>query len=276
MMSDSLVTAPAPSDAAISHPDELAARTRDFAADVFEEVAEHYLAFRRVYYHEDQPSLATTPPRHAEVRRGELALLADNTLRLVPHAVKSLPLVGGLLEHLEEVANVHSISEKERTALHNMTIIFLYGVKDGIQPWYVEWLVATAHNLAGVTDEHYFMVFPWDACLYIEPRELVAFDAAVRTGDVAGIEWQIRQTANRLVEALRDPIEVQPRLAFTGPEAERRRALFHLKTATAVALGAYLITAELRTLLHKREVESALRSAQAPLPEDIAAHRVKV
>lgn len=257
-------------------PHELATRTRDFAVEVFADVAEQYLAFRRVYYHEEQPSLATPPPQHTEIRQGELALLADNILRLVPRAVKSFPLVGGLLEHLEEVANVHSISEKERTALHNMTMVLLYGVNDGVQPWYVEWLLATARNLAGVSAPHYFMTFPWDACLYMPPRELAAFDAAVRQGDIPGIQRQIRQVANHLIEALRDPIEAQPKLAFTGPEGERQHAYFHLKTAAAIALGAYLVTAEVRTLLHPRAPEAPTQSALAPLPEEIAAHRAAV
>lgn len=276
MMSGSMTATPHQPIPLVPHPHELAARTRDFAAEVFEDVAEHYLAFRRAYYHEEQPSLATPPPQHTEIRQGELALLADNMLRLVPHAVKSLPLVGGLLEHLEEVANVHSISEKERTALHNMTMVMLNGVKDGVQPWYVDWLLATARNLAAVADSHYFMTFPWDACLYMPPRELADFDTAVRRADIPGIQRQIRQIANQLIEALRDPIEVQPKLAFTGPEGERQRAYFHLKTAAAIALGAYLVSAEVRTLLHPSAPETPMQSALAPLPEEVAARRAAV
>lgn len=273
-MSGSVMAAPSQPMSTVPDPQKLTAQTRNFAADVFEEVAEHYLAFRRVYYHEEQPTLAAPPPQHAEVRQGELALLADNMLRLVPRAVKSIPLVGGLLEHLEEVANIHSISEKERTALHNMTMIFLYGVKEGVQPWYVDWLLATAHNLSSITDPHYFMTFPWDACLYMQPRELAAFDIAARQGDIEGIQRQIKRIASQLIEALRNPIEVQPKLAFTGPDSERQRTYFNLKTAAAIALGAYLVSAEVRTLLHPRAPGAPMQSALAPLPEEVATHRV--
>jgi hypothetical protein len=63
---------------------ELVEQTRGHTAQVFQAVATAYLAFRREYYHETQPSLATIPPARAEIRQVELALLAESTLRVTP------------------------------------------------------------------------------------------------------------------------------------------------------------------------------------------------
>jgi hypothetical protein len=251
-----------------------ARQTPDFAATLFAEVKEAYLTFRQQYYYEEYPSLTTPPPVHADIRQSELAVLAENTLRLVPKSVQSLPLVGGLLEHLEEVANIHTISETERTALHNMTVTFLYGIQGGIQPWYLTWLSVTAHNLARITDPHYFMRFPWDACVYLEADELSVFDTAVRRGNTKEIQRCLRQIADRLIEALHDPVEAEAKFAFSGPIGERQKAYFHLRTAAAIALGAYLVTTEARSLLTKQAGRGESHSVQAPLPEEIAAHRV--
>ncbi len=252
----------------------LAEQSRAFAAHVYQDVAAQYLEFRRTYYHEEQPSLATVPPAQAEVRQAEIARLAENTLKLVPNALKSAPIVGGLLAHLHQVANIHSISERERTALHNMAMVFLHGTKDGIQPWYVEWVQATAHNLIGVTDPEYYMVYPWEALLYKNPSELATFDAVIARGDVRNIERSIEHFADHLVKVLANPIEVQPDLAFTGPDAERRRMLFNLKTSAALALGAYLVAEELRKLLKPTRSNTEPRSLIAPLPVEIAARIV--
>src|SRR5215472_13040547 len=70
-------------------------RTRAFAAAQYGQVAQAYLAFRQEHYHEEHPTLTSPPPVHAEVRHSELAVLAENTLRLVTPAVKSLPILGG-------------------------------------------------------------------------------------------------------------------------------------------------------------------------------------
>lgn len=257
---------------AITAPFDLAAETRSFAAQMYADVAEHYLEFRRVYYHEDKPSLDTLPPRHAEIHRAEIALLAENTLRLIPAAVKSVPVIGGLLEHLEHVADLHSITETERTALHNMTLAFLHGTQGGIQPWYAQWLLASAQNLAGVTNTDYFMAFPWDACLYKYPDGLAAFERALQENDTAGIELAVHGVADRLIRALRDPVEAQVVFAFTGPDAERRRVAFQLKTTAAMALGAYLVAEEVRLLLHPRQPAEATQSVLAPFPPQITVH----
>lgn len=251
---------------------DLAAETRPFASQVYADVSEHYLEFRRVYYHEDKPALDTLPPRHAEIHRAEIALLAENTLRLIPSAVKSVPVIGGLFEHLEQVADLHAISETERSALHNVTLAFLHGTQDGIQPWYAQWLLASAQNLAGVTDTEYFMAFPWDACLHMFPDELAAFERALQQNDTAGIEHAVQGVADRLIRALRDPMEAQVAFAFTGPDAERRRVAFQLKTTAALALGAYLVAEEVRLLLHPRQPAQAAQSVLAPLPPQLEAH----
>jgi hypothetical protein len=256
----------------VPNPGELPEQTHAFAEPIFNAVAEQYLEFRRVYYHEDHPSLGTAPPSHAEIRQAEIAKLADSTLHLLPQAVKSVPIVGGFFEHLHQVADIHSMSERERLALHNMTMAFLYGIRGGIQPWYVEWLLATARNLTDATHPQYYTSFPWDALLYKDPAALAAFDRAVRTGDVAAIKREIAQLGDRLVAVLRDPIGMQPELAFTGPDAERRKTLFNLKTAAALALGAYLVAEEARALLRPHHALPAPRSMLAPLPAQLTTH----
>src|SRR5512146_784536 len=130
-------TEPAETTDTITNCDLLAKETQATAARLYDAVSAAYLDFRRTYYHEEQPSLATTPPAHDEIHRADIALLAESTLRLVPTSVRTLPVVGGLVDHLRQVSDLNSISESERTALHNMTMAFLYGMKNGIQPWYV-------------------------------------------------------------------------------------------------------------------------------------------
>ena len=254
-------------------PSELAEQTRTFANQTFNAVASAYLAFRREYYHEANPSLATLPPAHAEIRKSELALLIENVLRLTPQVVKSIPLVGGFLKHLQRVADMHSIAEEERTALHNLTIGFLHGIQGGIQPWYVEWLRASAHNLSQISNQDYYLEFPFDGLLYHDSASLAAFDAAARGGDVKALQREFERLAARLIEALRDPVGVQPRLAFTGSDSDHRRFIFDLKTAAALGLLAYLIAVEVRVLTSPRH-EVTPRSALAPLPTQLKAEVV--
>jgi hypothetical protein len=254
--------------------DELAERTREFAAGLYDAVATEYLQFRRTYYHEEQPSLANRPHASTEIHKAEVALLAENTLRVLPIAVKALPVVGGIMEHLQEVTDLNSISETERTTLHNMTTAFLYGVRNGLQRWYVQWALASARRLASVWDASYFMAYPWDACLYKTPDELARFEQAVGTGNAEDSEQAMQQIAERLITALRDPLATQFEYAFTGPDADRRRTTFRLKTAATIALGAYLITEEVRTLLQPRGAVVTPPSALAPLPPELAVHMV--
>lgn len=243
--------------------------TRVFASRVHTAVSEAYLEFRRVYYHEANPDLATVPPAHAEIHQAEIATLAENTLRWMPSAVKSMPIIGGFLIHLQQAANIHSLSERERTALHNMAMLFLHGVKDGVQSWYVEWLLATAKNLSQVTQPDYYMTFPWEGLLYKQPHELAAFEVAVASGDIPAIEREIAQLAHRLEEILRNPIGSQAKLAFTGPESERREHAFNLKTDAALAIAAYFLIEEVRTQLHPRVPTQPSQSVAAPLPAEV-------
>lgn len=252
--------------------DQLAARRHAFAMNLYDAVAAEYLQFRRTHYHAEQPSLAATPVASTEVHKAEVALLAENTLKVLPNAVKTRPVISGIIEHLQQVADLNSISEAERSTLHNMTMAFLYGMKDGVQPWYVQWTLASAQHLTSLWNTSYFMSYPWDECLYKAPDALAQFELAVRNGDVAGIEQAMQEIAERLITALRDPVEAQFEFAFTGPDAERRRTTFRLKTAATIALGAYFVTEEVRTLLQPRAAYTTPPSALAPLPPELAAH----
>jgi hypothetical protein len=249
---------------------DLAGATRDAAKTLFDDVSIAYLAFRRQYYHEANPTLATIPPASTEVQQAHLAQVADDTLRLIPRAIRNVPLLGGLLDHLEEVANIHSMSQRERTALHNATMLFLHGVQDGIQPWYVTWLAASAERLSQVTHPDYFMVFPWDALLYLPPVPLAQFVAAVQSGDVAGVKSAMQALAARLIDALHDPIGIQPKLAFTGADGENRATIFHLQTQAALALGALLVLGVVKTTLDRPKQVSPPESALAAYPPEIA------
>lgn len=250
----------------------LTARTRAAADQLFAAVANQYLEFRREYYHEEHPTLQIAPPSHSEIRQTELARMAEGTLRLVPQSVKNVPVLGGLLDHLEQVANIHSLSERDRTALHNMTMSFLYGVQGGIQPWYVQWLLASAHNLSQQADPEYYMEHPWDAILYKNPDKLMQFDAAAAAGNVPVIQGEVSEIADRLVQVLRDPINTQVDLAFTGSDGEERRRVFNLKTTAALALGAVLIAEGARLLLQPHHAKGKPQSVLAPLPPQLAAH----
>jgi hypothetical protein len=245
-------------------------QTRAWAEAISARVAEHYLAFRRTYYHEAHPTLESTPPAQSEIHQAEVARLADNVLRLMPSAVRSVPVLGGLLEQLQQVANIHSMTEHERAMLHNLTMTFLHGVRGGIQPWYAGWLLGSARGLHAQQPDTYFMQFPWDALLYQDDGQLRAFEAAMAQSDAAGIERVLERISEKLIRALVDPISTQPDLAFTGPDAERRRLVFRLKTSAALALGAYLVAEEARALLHPHQAAPALHSVLAPLPPELA------
>lgn len=258
----------------IAHRDLLAEETRAAAARLYDMVAAAYLGFRHTYYHEEQPSLATTPPTHGEVYKAEIALLAENTLRLMPATVTALPVVGGLIDHLQHVADLNSVAEPERTALHNMAMAFLYGMKNGIQPWYIDWALASARRLARVHDGDYFTTHPWDACFFMAEDDLAGFERAIHADERSGIEHAMQQIADRLIAALRNPVEAQFEFAFTGPEAEHRRTIYRLKTAATIALGAYLVTEEVRTLLHPQAQRGMPASVLAPLPPELVAHQV--
>ena len=212
----------------------------------------------------------SNPPTHPPVARSELALFADNALRLLPQGVKSAPILGGLLEHLDQVAELHSLSAAKCPALHNLSMVQLYGVKDGLQAWYVEWALATAHDLSHVDRDDYFFAFPWDSCLYKSASEISLFDDAVHTGDSMEIKRQVAQNGDRLIAALGDPLGAQAQYAFIGPESEWRKTLFALKTSAALMLAAYLVSDEVRALLQPHQVKPELVSVAEALPAAVS------
>jgi hypothetical protein len=213
------------------------------------------------------------PSAHAEIRDAELAGISRSVLRLVPQAVHSIPVLGGLLQHLEQVADIHSISEQERSELHNMTMLFLHGTEDGIQSWYIDWLLASARNLAAIDAPEYYFDHPWDGLLYRSPQGMETFAGAVWNGDRKAITGEVERVANGLVNVLRDPVKMHSTLAFSGPNAEQRRALFQLKTTAALALGAYLIVNQFQQSLHPRSPKGAQskQSRLAPIPVEMDA-----
>lgn len=258
----------------VADPAGLAARTRDEAARLTSAVAEPYLAFRRIYYHEAEPSLATVPPRSAAVQRTETASLAQRALRLFPRETHAVPVLREMLDHLQWVVDIHSLTEHERSAIHNMAMTLLHGLQEGIQGWYVEWLLFAAQRLQTATDPRYFLAYPWQALMYRTPEEVKVFEAAVHAGDVAGIEREVRRMANGVIDVLRDPLGAQPKLVFTGPDGERRRHLYELKTTAALALGAYLAVDTVRGLISAEHPAQPVLSVIRGLPPQIAAHVV--
>jgi len=236
-------------------------------------VVRAYLAFRREFYHEAQPDLTHAPSPHAEIRDAELAGIARSVLRLVPQAVHSVPVLGGFLEHLEQVADIHSISEQERSELHNLTMLFLHGTDGGIQPWYPAWLLTSAESLASVDVSEYYFDHPWDGLLYRSPQDLQAFAAAVRNGDASAMSREMERLAAGLVNVLNEPVKMHSTLAFSGPNADQRRALFQLKTTAALGLGAYLIVNQFQQSLHPRPPKGARSqlSRLAPVPAEMDA-----
>lgn len=253
---------------------QLAERTRGVAAQMYATVAEAYLGFRRAHYHESSPSLATIPPPNDEVQRTEAARLALDGLRLVPREAMAVALVRDICAHLHWVVDIHSLTERERRTIHNMTMIVLRGMQDGIQPWYVNWMLGTAHDLQGVTHPEYYLAFPWQALLYRDPEELAHFDEVVRAGDCEGMTREAQHTAEQLTAVLHDPLAAQAELAFGGPEGEQRRRIFHLKTSAGLALGAYLAAETMRNLVKSSQTEP-LRSVIRAFPPELDQHLIE-
>jgi hypothetical protein len=249
----------------------LAEGTREFAGQVYAAVAQEYLQFRRAYFHEEHPSLATVPPSSTEVQRTEPAKLAEGALSLVPKSVRAAPLVGGLIDHLQWEVDIHSLTERERVNLHNLAMIYLYGVEDGVQPWFVEWIVSVEAALQQITHPDYYLAFPWQAILYQPADGYKAFAAAVAAGDVQGIVHEMTRLGNLIVEVLRDPLGMQPKLVFSGPDGDRRRVLFSLKTSAGLALAAYLAYDTVHELLHPNEPHQPPSSVIRSFPPQITA-----
>ena len=258
----------------VPNPDELTARTREFAARVTQAVAAPYLAFRREFYHEAAPSLATVPPADESVQRTETASLAQRALQVFPRDLHAVPVMRELLDHLQWVVDLHSITATERRAIHNLSMTLLHGLQDGVQPWLVEWMLIAAHRLQSATDSRYYMTYPWQALLYRTPHELATFDQAVREGDVPAMATEVQTFANALIEVLVDPLAAQPKLIFAGPDGERRKLLYELKTSAALALGAYLAVDAVRGLLHHNQPPPSVPSVIQGLPPEVSGHIV--
>ncbi len=250
---------------------DLPTATHESARRLYVAVAEPYLAFRRIYYHDPNPSLATEPPQHNGVQQASLAQLADRILQGVPKVVKEIPLLGTLITHLQQLADIHSLSEQERTTLHNLTMLYLHGVKDGIQPWFVEWYLASAENLGHVTHPTYFIEFPFDGLLYLPDGDVQTLKEAVSKGQVPVLEQAIQLLGERLIGALQHPIDTQVELAFTGPEGRERRTAFDMKTAAALALGGFLVLEETRHILHPPLQAQPPTSQLAAFPPEVDA-----
>lgn len=258
----------------VTNAEDLAAATRPFAARVFDTVAREYLNYRRVFYHDPNPSLDTPPPETTDSQQTEGARLAHGALRIMPREAHAVPLVRDLIDHLQWVVDIHTLTQHERTQLHNMTMVFLHGVTDGVQEWYLEWLHTAATKLANETRPKYYLAYPWQALLYRSPSHLEALTAAISDGSVEGIEREIQHMADQLAAVLRDPLGTQPKLAFMGREGERRKVLFDLKTAAGLALGAYLAAETVRSLTHLGQPQAGIPQSVVDMPLAIVPHLV--
>jgi len=228
----------------------LFAQTHDFAAEVFARVSAEYLDFRRKQYHEQNPSLGTVPPKLDHSDQTASGKIAEQTLKYTPKEIRIIPFVHDLLDTLQWTVDINTLTDRERTALHNITMIFLNGVQGGVHPWYAEWMLQAAMALQQATHPNYYLAYPWHALLYKAPSELVAFDKAVRTGDIPAIQDEVQKLADHLVKVLRDPLHTQTDLAFSGLDGERRRMIFNVKVTAALAIGAYLAAETVNNLLH--------------------------
>lgn len=245
---------------------DLAGQTRDFAREQYDAVANPYLTFRRLFCQESNPTLATVPPRTKEAQQTEGARLAAGALRLMPKEIHAVPLVRDLYDHLQWVVDIHTLTDNERIQLHNLTMVYLFGVHDGIQPWYVSWLARAEHALHTHVHPKYFLAFPWQGIFFRAASELEQFDDAVVTGNVAGIQHEVKHIGDRFIDVLRDPLGTQPKLAFSGEDGERRKLIFDLKTSAGLALGAYLAVETVRALTHPHD-EAPIRSLITLPPE---------
>jgi hypothetical protein len=168
----------------------------------------------------------------------------------MPNEVHAVPLVRDLYDHLQWVVDIHTLTDNERIQLHNLTMVYLYGVMDGVRPWFVNWLAESEHALHRPLPAKYFLAFPWQGIFYRAAHELAQFEEAVRSGDTAALQHEVKHIGDRFVDVLRDPLSTQPKLAFSGEDGERRKLIFDLKTSAGLALGAYLAVETVRALTH--------------------------
>ena len=249
----------------------LFAQTHDFAAQVFARVSAEYLDFRRKQYHEDNPSLTTVPPKLDHADQTASGKVAEQALRFTPKEVRIIPFVHDLLDTLQWTVDINTLTDRERTSLHNITMIFLNGVQGGVHPWFVQWMLQAAYALQHATHPNYYLAFPWHGLLYKAPSELVALDNAVRTGDIPTLQDEVQKLADHLVKVLRDPLHTQPDLAFSGVGGERRRMMFNIKVTAALAIGAYLAAETVNNLLHPPR-ESPPPTSLVDFPQELEEH----
>src|SRR5215831_123558 len=178
----------------------LAEQTRDFGGPASATIAQAYIQFRRSYYNETNPTLDSVPPQNSEIRRTQAGAIAERTLSLIPRAFRQLPLLRDIFNHLQWEVDIHSLTEQERIELHNMAMVFLHGVQNGIQPWYVAWALSIMEALQEVDHPDYYLAFPWQGLFYRSPDELVAIQRAVTSGDVVAIQREIERLGNGLTE----------------------------------------------------------------------------
>lgn len=250
----------------------LAAQTSAWAADASKAVEAQYLEFRRKYYHDDNPSLATLPPHMNHTHQTEGAKIAGEALHLMPREAFAIPFVRDLLNQLQWEVDIHTLTERECIALHNLSMAYLYGIQGGIQPWFVNWQLQFAHALQNVNHQDYYLAFPWHGLMYRSPSDLHTFDNAVQTMDIPGIEREVKRLHDQLLVVLRDPLGTQSELAFTGPDSERRRTIFIIKTRAALALGAYLAIETVRGLLRGHHKPEPPQSLMNDVPPELAQH----
>ena len=243
------MTQPQPYEIKVADPAALQTATRPLASQLYATVSDDYLQFRRTYFREQDPSLSTEPPLHPPPHEDETARLAQTALKAIPAVVQSVPLLGDIYTHLHRVVNIHTLTENELLMLHNVTMVFLYGTRDGLQAWYVEYLNEAAHQLADVNHAEYYIEFPFHGLFYIPSEDLVKFDIAIQQGDPTRISAYVQNLADHLETALKDPFHGQEHFSFAGADGDRHRTVFNLKTTAGLAIGGYLALEAVRAVV---------------------------
>ncbi|MBA3826344.1 MAG: hypothetical protein H0X24_20895 [Ktedonobacterales bacterium] len=260
---------PQPFTMKVPDPAGLLTATRPLASQLYGDISTDYLQFRRTYFREQNPTLATEPPLHPSPHHDETARLAETALKAIPGVVQSVPLLGDIYGHLHRVVNIHTLTENELLMLHNVTMVFLYGTRDGLQAWYVEYLNNTAHQLADVKHGEYYIEFPFHGLFYIPPEDLVKFDIAIKQGDPARIAAYVQNLAEHLATALRDPFHGQEHFSFAGPDGDRHRTIFNLKTTAGLAIGGYLALEAVRSLVSPHTASGPAQPAIHLVPPEM-------
>jgi hypothetical protein len=259
---------PQPFTIKVPDPAGLLSATRSLASQLYNDVSTDYLQFRRTYFREQDPSLATEPPLHPSPHHDETARLAESALKATS-VVQSVPVLSDIHSHLNRVVEIHTLTEDELLMLHNVTMVFLYGTHDGLQAWYVEYLNNTAHQLAEVTHSDYYIDFPFHGLFYIPQDDLVKFDIAIKQGDPARIAAYVQNLAQHLTTALRDPFHGQEHFSFAGPDGDRHRTIFNLKTTAGLAIGGYLALEAVRAVVSPRAAHGPAQPAIHLIPNEM-------